>query len=43
MTLGTERLILRMFREEDLDAYAAMCADQEVMRYLGDGKALTRS
>jgi RimJ/RimL family protein N-acetyltransferase len=43
MTLGTARLILRMFREEDLDAYAAMCADQEVMRYLGDGKALTRS
>lgn len=42
-TLETDRLILRMFREEDLDAYAAMCADTEVMRYLGDGKALTRS
>jgi RimJ/RimL family protein N-acetyltransferase len=42
-TLETERIVLRMFREEDLDAYAAMCADTEVMRYLGDGKALTRS
>jgi RimJ/RimL family protein N-acetyltransferase len=41
-TLETDRLVLRMFREEDLDAYAAMCADPDVMRYLGDGKALTR-
>jgi RimJ/RimL family protein N-acetyltransferase len=43
ISLETERLILRMFREDDLDAYAAMCADPDVMRYLGDGKALTRS
>ena len=40
--LQTARLFLRMFREDDLDAYAAICADAEVMRYLGDGKALTR-
>lgn len=40
--LQTDRLHLRMFREDDLDAYAAMCADPEVMRYLGDGKTLTR-
>src|SRR5215470_13677785 len=33
VTLGTERLSLRMFRESDLDAYAGMCADPEVMRY----------
>ncbi|MCI0419386.1 MAG: GNAT family N-acetyltransferase [Acidobacteria bacterium] len=33
--LETERLVLRMFRESDLDAYAEMCADGEVMRYLG--------
>lgn len=40
--LETERLILRMWREEDdFDAYARMCADPEVMRYLG-GKTLTR-
>lgn len=43
MRLETERLILREFRPEDLDAYAAMCADPEVMRYLSiDGTVLTR-
>jgi RimJ/RimL family protein N-acetyltransferase len=42
-TLDTERLRLRAFREEDLDAYAAICADPEVMRYLGDGRALSRA
>ena len=31
-----------MFRSDDLDAYAAMCADADVMRYLGDGKPLGR-
>ena len=35
MTLETERLYLRQFREADLDAYAEMCADVEVMRYIG--------
>jgi RimJ/RimL family protein N-acetyltransferase len=35
--LETDRLRLRMFRESDLDAYAAMCADPEVMKYLGPG------
>jgi len=35
ITLETERLVLRMFRESDLDAYAEMCADPEVMRYIG--------
>src|SRR5262249_7614023 len=42
LTLETERLTLRMFRQDDFDAYAAMCADAEVMRYLGDGKTLDR-
>jgi RimJ/RimL family protein N-acetyltransferase len=32
-----------MFRETDLDAYAAMCGDRDVMRYLGDGHPLTRA
>ena len=36
-TLTTERLTLRAFRESDLDAYAAMQADPEVMRHLGVG------
>jgi RimJ/RimL family protein N-acetyltransferase len=42
-TLTTERLILRPFRDDDLDAYAEICADPEVMRYLGDGKPLSRA
>lgn len=39
--LETERLLLRMWRESDVDAYADMCADPLVMRYIG-GKTLTR-
>lgn len=35
--LETDRLNLRQFRESDLDAYAEMCADPEVMKYLGSG------
>jgi RimJ/RimL family protein N-acetyltransferase len=41
--LETARLTLRMLREEDLDTYAAICADPDVMRYLGEGKTLTRA
>ncbi len=41
--LQTERLKLRMWRESDLDAYADMCADPMVMRYLGAGAVLTRA
>jgi RimJ/RimL family protein N-acetyltransferase len=33
--LETERLRLRTFRKTDLDDYAALTADPEVMRYLG--------
>ena len=40
--LETQRLILRGFREQDLDAYADMCGDPEVMRYIGAGKPLSR-
>ena len=39
--LETERLILRPFRAEDVDAQAAMMGDGEVMRYLG-GHPLSR-
>jgi len=42
-TLTTERLILRGFREEDLDAYAEICASIEVMRFIGNGQPLSRS
>ncbi|HVF86411.1 MAG TPA: GNAT family N-acetyltransferase [Pyrinomonadaceae bacterium] len=41
VTLETERLTLRMFRDDDLDNYAKICADPEVMRYLG-GKPMNR-
>jgi RimJ/RimL family protein N-acetyltransferase len=42
-TLETPRLMLRMFRGEDFEPYyATVCADPDVMRYLGEGKPLTR-
>jgi RimJ/RimL family protein N-acetyltransferase len=41
-TLQTERLILRMFSEEDFAQHAAICADPEVTRFLGEGRPLTR-
>ena len=43
ITLETGRLLLRMWREDDLEAYSSICADQEVMRYLGEGKTLNRA
>ena len=41
-TLTTDRLKLRAFQAEDLDAYAAMQANPEVMRYLVTGRPFTR-
>jgi len=35
MILETDRLLLRMWRNEDFAAYERMCADPEIMRYLG--------
>lgn len=35
LCLETDRLILRMFREEDFEPYARFCADPDVMRYIG--------
>lgn len=44
MIIETERLILRPFRPEDIDAYAEMCADPEVMEFLSaDGSLLSRA
>jgi RimJ/RimL family protein N-acetyltransferase len=37
-TLVTKRLRLRAFRKSDLDDYAALNADPEVLRYLGSGQ-----
>jgi len=39
--LETQRLKLRFWQEEDIDDYAEICADPEVMRFLG-GKTFTR-
>jgi RimJ/RimL family protein N-acetyltransferase len=41
-TLTTPRLVLRAFREADLDTYAAMCADPEVMLHIGSGGPIAR-
>jgi RimJ/RimL family protein N-acetyltransferase len=41
VTLETPRLLLRKLRESDWEPYAAMCADPEVMRYLGTGAILS--
>lgn len=41
-SVETPRLVLRAFRLTDLDAYAAMCADERVMRYIGNGGVVGR-
>jgi RimJ/RimL family protein N-acetyltransferase len=41
-SLETERLLLRQFLEADLDLYSRICADPEVMRYIGEGRTLNR-
>ena len=41
--LLTDRLRFRAFQQRDLDAYAAIVADENVTRYLGDGRPLTRA
>ena len=40
--LSTARLRLRPFKQTDLDDYAAICADAEVMRYIGAGGPVGR-
>jgi RimJ/RimL family protein N-acetyltransferase len=42
ITLETDRLLLRPWRVDDFEAYARICADVEVMRYLNEGKPFTR-
>lgn len=42
-TLETERLRLRAFREDDLDAFADIYADPEVMRFIGEGSTTDRT
>src|SRR3712207_5148513 len=40
--IETDRLLLRRWREEDLDAYTRICADPEVMRYMGGPRTRQR-
>jgi RimJ/RimL family protein N-acetyltransferase len=40
--LRTERLLMRGFRDDDLDAWAAICTDGEVTRWVGDPDGLSR-
>ena len=42
VTLETDRLILRPFRESDFDAFAELCADADVMRYIADRQPMPR-
>ena len=42
LKIETERLILRPFNLHDLDAFALICADPEVMRFIGNGEALAK-
>lgn len=39
--LETERLLLRQWRLDDFETYEKMCADEEIMRYIG-GKTFSR-
>ena len=42
ITIHTPRLLLRPFCDTDIEPYAAMCGDPEVMRYLGDRAVLSK-
>ncbi|MET0493227.1 MAG: GNAT family N-acetyltransferase [Actinoplanes sp.] len=42
-TLETPRLVLRRWRSDDLDGFAAVNAQPEVMRYIHDGRTLDRA
>ena len=43
VALETDRLVLRAPVPEDAETLAPMYADPEVMRYVGDGRTLTRA
>lgn len=41
--IKTGRLLLRRWRDEDVEPFAAMCSDPEVMRHIGSGATRTRA
>ena len=40
--LETDRLLLRRWKPSDLESYAEMCRDPDVMRFIGSGETRTR-
>jgi len=42
MKIETDRLLIRPLVETDLDPFANMVADPDVMKYIADGKTLSR-
>ena len=42
-SIETQRLVLRRFRDDDLDPMAAIWADPEVMQHIGEGQARDRA
>jgi ribosomal-protein-alanine N-acetyltransferase len=40
--IETERILLRPFCIEDIDRFAEICANPNVMRYIADGKPVSR-
>ncbi len=38
--LETDRLLLRMWREEDFEPYAKMCEDEDIMRFIGGKRSV---
>jgi RimJ/RimL family protein N-acetyltransferase len=42
-TIETDRLRLRGWEDRDLDPYAALCADPDVMRWIGTGEPQSRA
>ncbi|MEM7282607.1 MAG: GNAT family N-acetyltransferase [Pseudomonadota bacterium] len=41
-TITTDRLRLRAFEANDLEAFSSICSNPKVMQYIGDGKVLTK-
>ena len=42
-SIETSRLLLRQWRDDDVEPFAALCSDPEVMRYIGSGATRTRA